>query len=71
MTIRISDMGGGIPFHKLNTIFQYFYTTVPYSAPTYTYSGNFGSPLHGLGVGKKFQFSNQQKGSKSVDCMLK
>lgn len=71
MVIRVSDAGGGIPFHKLNKIFHYFYTTVPYTAPTYTYSGNFGSPFHGLGVGTNFLVTNSHRRSSDKSTLLK
>src|SRR5689334_16817947 len=48
---QISDKGGGIPREDLARMFDYYYTTIPQEAPTYTYSGGFGAPLMGLGCG--------------------
>eukprot|EP01027_Heterolobosea_sp_BB2_P011194 GEZU01016316.1.p1 GENE.GEZU01016316.1~~GEZU01016316.1.p1 ORF type:complete len:145 (+),score=22.04 GEZU01016316.1:200-634(+) len=51
LSLRISDAGGGILQSGRSRMFRYFFTTVPQSEPTYTYSGLFGSPMSGLGCG--------------------
>jgi pyruvate dehydrogenase kinase 2/3/4 len=50
---QISDEGGGMSKEVLFNCFRYFYTTVVAPEPTYTYSGSFGVPFHGEGVGLK------------------
>mgnify|MGYP002480737001 CR=1 FL=1 len=37
--VRIRDEGGGIDPRIINSMFDYFYTSVPPVEPTYTYSG--------------------------------
>lgn len=51
MYIKISDQGGGINPRIEPFIFNYYFTTAQEREPTYTYSGEFGAPLKGLGVG--------------------
>lgn len=51
--IKISDVGGGLPKRKIREIFKYFSTSENYE-PTYTYSGDFGVPMQGIGVGIPF-----------------
>jgi len=49
--INIKDQGGGIPGDDLRKLFWYFFSSVPKTEPTYTYSGLFGTPFSGMGCG--------------------
>ena len=49
--IKMSDGGKGVKNELVPFMFHYFFSTAPVSAPTYTYSGNFGVPFTGLGCG--------------------
>jgi len=47
LTIKVSDMGGGIPRSLTQKLFQYMYTTAPEPSP----SGDISAPLAGYGYG--------------------
>lgn len=49
--LQINDRGDGLAPGVEKKCFDFFYTTVPYVEPTYTFSGNFGGELEGRGVG--------------------
>lgn len=49
LTIKLSDQGGGIPFRKVDQLFQYMYTTAPQPQPSHCREGS--APLAGYGYG--------------------
>lgn len=49
--LQITDSGNGIPGRVAARCFDFFFTTVPYVEPTYTFSGSFGGEMEGRGVG--------------------
>lgn len=50
-TANCCTAGCGITFPERSLSQRWFHTTVPYTEPTYTFSGNFGGQLEGRGVG--------------------
>lgn len=49
LTIKLSDQGGGIPYSKIDLLFQYMYTTAPQPQPSHCREGS--APLAGYGYG--------------------
>lgn len=47
LSIKVSDMGGGVPFRKIEQLFSYMYST----APTPTFGDHQRAPLAGFGYG--------------------
>ena len=49
--LRVRDAGGGIDPGAVPRAFDFLYTSAPLRDPTYTFSGDFGPPMQGCGVG--------------------
>lgn len=49
LTIKMSDQGGGIPFNKIDKLFEYTYSTAP--RPSIACRGSGSAPLAGYGYG--------------------
>lgn len=47
--LQLSDRGGGIPYEKIDWLFQYMYTTAPQPSPSHCREGS--APLAGYGYG--------------------
>lgn len=50
-SLKISDKGGGLDYESERVCDQWFRTATQQKTPTYTYGGDFGPQLSGLGVG--------------------
>lgn len=52
--VKISDKGKGLNPDFESEVFKFYETSTVEPVPTYTYSGGFGPPIEGLGVGLPF-----------------
>jgi signal transduction histidine kinase len=50
-SLKISDSGGGMEYDSEKNCMQWYRSATKTKTPTYTYGGDFGPQLSGLGVG--------------------